>query len=396
QRTGDDGGPGLALWLAANPAATLAPRNLDPRTTALLLATSGTTGLPKAAALTSRGLTASMGRLLLVPLGYQSGPRKGRDLLLAALPLTHVMGFIGVLGAMAAGIPFVHQARFDAAQMLDLIEQRRPNTFVGVPTMYADLERAGAAERDLSSIQLFISGADVMPPDRARRFQEMGALGHLAGRGIGSATFVDGYGMVELSGAAALRIYPPAATARIKIPSFAVALPGFRVRAVGADGEPVGRGEVGELQFAGPGVTSGYEGRPGTGPDADGWFSTGDQGRVWAGGVFAFSGRSKDRLKVGGFSVFPAEVEHELRKHPQVQDVAIVGLPDERLGERPVALVVSVDDAFDQDEFLAWAAEHVAGYRRPRACATVDDLPRGNHGKLDRSAATAAAAALLP
>ncbi|MFT5223313.1 MAG: acyl-CoA synthetase (AMP-forming)/AMP-acid ligase II, partial [Glaciecola sp.] len=144
QRTGDDGGPGLALWLTANPAATLAPRNLDPRTTVLLLATSGTTGLPKAAALTSRGLTASMGRLLLVPLGYQSGPRKGRDLLLAALPLTHVMGFIGVLGAMSAGVPFVHRPRFDAAEMLDLIEQRRPNPFVGVPTMYADLERAGA------------------------------------------------------------------------------------------------------------------------------------------------------------------------------------------------------------------------------------------------------------
>lgn len=394
--TGDeDPATGIAGWLAEHPRATrTAPEDQDVDATTILLATSGTTGLPKAAALTSRGLTSTLGRLAVAPVGRQRGPRAGRDLILAALPLTHVMGLAAVLGAMATGVPLLHRSRFDAAEALDVFESRRPNTFVGVPTMYADLEAAGADERDLSSVQLFISGADVMPPDRARRFQRRGAIGRVAGRGLGTAAFIDGYGMVELSGAAALRLYPPSPTGKIDVPSFAVALPGNKVRAVDEDGRPVGRGEVGELQFAGPGVTKGYEGRPDSGADAEGWFSTGDYGRVWAGGVFAFAGRSRDRLKVGGFSVFPAEVEELLRDHPAVRDVAVVGLPDDRLGERPVALVVAAAD-FDREGFLAWAAEHVAGYRRPRAVAVVDDLPRGNHGKLDRRTATERAGTLL-
>ncbi|MDX1619506.1 MAG: class I adenylate-forming enzyme family protein, partial [Nitriliruptorales bacterium] len=113
-------------------------------------------------------------------------------------------------------------------------------------------------------------------------------------------------------------------------------------------------------------------------------------GRVWPGGMFAFAGRRHDRLKVGGFSVFPAEVETELRRAPNVREVALVGLPDERLGERPVALVVP-DEGFDPAQFLGWAEEHVAGYRRPRDVTVVDSIPRGNHGKVNRDRATALA-----
>jgi len=386
----------LASWLRANPMiAREADFDGDPSATAILLATSGTTGLPKAAALTSRGLLGSLGLLSVLPVGRQRGPRAGRDLMFAALPLTHVMGLAAATGALLAGVPFLHRPMFVADEVLDLIEQRRPNIVIGVPTMYADLEAAGAAGRDLRSVQLWGSGADVMPPDRARRFQRHGRALTVAGRGVGTAAFADVWGMVELSGGAAIRLYPPSPAGVLSLPSVAKLLPGFHMRAVDDEGQPLGPARVGHLEIRGPGVLRGYEGRPDAGPDAAGWFATGDLGRVWPGGIFQFAGRTRDRLKVGGFSVFPAEVEEELRGHAGVQEVAVVGLPDDRLGEVPVALVVAGPDGVDPGELLAWAQEHVAGYRRPRHALVVADLPRGHHGKLDRVAATALAAQLL-
>lgn len=387
--------PELGEAVRRDPDQRVEPRtDLDPRAVAVLLTTSGTTGLPKAAALTSHGLLSSIGAASLAPVGRRHGPRSGRDRVLASLPLTHVMGLAALLATLCAGVPLVRRDRFRAEESLDLIEDRQINLFVGVPTMYADLERAGAAERDLSSIQVWVSSADVLPPDRARRFQGFGAAARLRDRTLGCAVFVDIYGMVELSGGAAIRLYPPSLTNRPWVPSFGLRLPGMQVRAVDADGAPVRPGRVGELQFRGGGVLHGYEGREDVGPGEGGWFSTGDHGRVWPGGVFQFAGRAKDRMKVGGFSVFPAEVEHELRAAPGLSDVALVGVPDDRLGERPVAVVVPGAD-FDEASFLAWTKEHVAGYRRPTEVVLVDELPRGNHGKIDRASATEVAVAEL-
>jgi acyl-CoA synthetase (AMP-forming)/AMP-acid ligase II len=358
----------------------------DPDAVAVLLTTSGTTGVPKAAALTSRGLLAGFDPLRLAPVGWARGVRAGRDAVFAALPLTHVMGFAVLLGTLSAGVPLVRRARFDATEVLDIIEQRGPNVVVAVPTMYADLERAGADDRDLTSVQLWISSADAMPTDRARRFQRRGALVRIGSRGVGSAAFLDVYGMVELSGAAAVRVFPPSLLGTLPVPSFAVALPGTRVRAVDEAGDPVARGTVGELQWRGAGVLEGYESRD-DGPSDTGWFASGDQARVWPGGVFQFAGRSKDRLKVGGFSVFPAEVEAELQSAPGVADVAVVGVPDDRLGERLVAVVVP-NAGFEAEAFLAWAGDHITGYRRPSEVVEIEELPRGPNGKVDRGAAT--------
>lgn len=359
---------------------------------ALLLCTSGTTGLPKVARLSSRSLLGAMGRLHALPVGRQRGLRGGRDVILAALPLTHVMGISTLLGALCAGVKFIHLDRFDASQVLDRIEADHPNVFVGVPTMYADLEAAGAARRDLSSIELWVSAADAMPPDRARRFQQYGALGRPAGRRVGTAAFADVYGMVELGGAAAVRIYPPGPRGTA-VPAFGFVLPGFSARVMGADGRRLRMGIAGELQLRGPAVFAGYQGA-GT-PSEDGWFTTGDLARLGPAGTFAFVGRKADRLKVGGFSVFPAEVEAELRGHPAVAELAIVGVPDPRLGERLVALVVP-RDGFDPARFLDWAAERVAPYRRPRSVVLAAELPLGKNGKIDRRRATELAARATP
>lgn len=363
------------------------PADGDPNELAVLLTTSGTTGVPKAAALTSRGLLGGIGLLMAAPIGFDGAFRGGRDKLLASLPLPHVMGLAATLACWCAGLPLLRRHRFDAEETLDLIESERPNAVVAVPTMYADLEAAGAADRDLSSVQLWVSAADVMPLDRARRFQRYGAAGIVRGKPFGTSAFVDIYGMVELSGAAAVRVLPPSPVGSLPAPQIAKTLPGFDVRVVDEDGTVLGAGATGEMQFRGPGVLEGYEGREDAGPDAEGWLSTGDHGRAFPGGFFQFSGRGKDRLKVGGFSVFPAEVETELREAPGVEDVALVGVPDDRLGERPVALVVAGPD-FDDDAFLGWSKEHVAGYRRPRQVVRVDRLPRGNNEKVDRAAAT--------
>jgi acyl-CoA synthetase (AMP-forming)/AMP-acid ligase II len=381
----------LVDWLASHTTESIKAMGTDdPNEVALLLCTSGTTGKPKAAALTSAGLLGTLGRLLAAPVGLQVGWRKGRDLLMCALPLTHVMGLSAHFAALCAGIRLLHLESFEPDVFLSRLEAERPNVIVGVPTMYADLERAGAAERDLSSVQLWVSGADVMPPDRARRFQRYGALTQVFGRPLGTAIFADIYGMVELSGPMALRLYPSSPSHQIDLPVLSFVLPGFEVRAVDEQGRVVGWGRVGGLQVRGAGVLKTYEGAADAGPDADGWFTTGDLARVWPGGLFSFVGRSRDRLKVGGFSVFPAEVEEILRSYPEVAEVTVVGLPDSRLGERPVALLIPKrsPEQFDTEAFLVWAAEHVAGYRRPRQVFVVSTLPRGNHGKINRSEAT--------
>lgn len=350
--------------------------------TAVMLCTSGTTGRPKAAELTARGLLGALGWLTLLPVGRTAGWRAGRDAVLSALPLAHVMGLATALGTLVAGVPWVHRARFDAAEVLDLLEQRAPNVFVGVPTMFADLEQAGAAERDLRSVQLWISAADAMPADRARRFQLRGAAVRVAGQAVGRAVFVDVYGMVELSGPAGVRVLPPwpvpgAVPYRIR--------PGLRVRAVDGEGRALSWLRRGELQFRGAGVMRGYRGA-----EAQDWLATGDVGHVLPGGWFVASGRHRDRVKVGGFSVFPAELEAILDGGPGAREVAVVGVPDARLGERLVALVVA-EEGFDAEAWLTWARSQLSGYRRPSAVVVVDALPRGPNGKLDRRAATALA-----
>jgi acyl-CoA synthetase (AMP-forming)/AMP-acid ligase II len=354
----------------------------DPTATAIELCTSGTTGLPKAACLSSRGL--------LGPLAPLAWARLRNKSVLASLPLSHVMGLCTALAALAAGVQWIHRARFDAAVALDDMERLRPSAFVGVPTMYADLEAAGAATRDLSSVQLWVSGADALPEARARRFQRLGSM---TGTGLGRAAVADGYGMVELSGPAAVRLFPPSVLPPLGVTPPHRVLGGMEVRAVDEAGAPVPAGSPGTLEFRGRSVLRAYRGRAG-GPDAQGWFTTGDRGAVFPGGWFRFVGRDRDRLKIGGFSVFPAEVEALLLAHPHVAEVGVVGLPDDRTGERAVALVLPSDPSFDSAEFMEWSRRVVAGYRRPSLVFQVDAVPRGAHGKIDREAATALAVSL--
>jgi acyl-CoA synthetase (AMP-forming)/AMP-acid ligase II len=342
--------------------ARAAPTRADPKDLAALFYTSGTTGTPKGVRLSHRAL------LDVGPVALLAGI-PGRREMLAALPVAHIMGFATFASAALAGVTIRSLPRFTARGVLDALEQHRCTAFVGVPAMYREMLDAGAEQRDLRGTWLWISGADVMPPALAKRFQAMGAFGR--------ATFLEGYGLAESAGAVALKARVPVPVLDRLLPDdgVGVALPGVRMRV-----------RDGELEVKAPSVTSGYWGDAAATREAltdDGWLRTGDRVTLGPFRTLRFEGRAKDVLKVGGYSVYAVELEAVLREHPAVSDVAVVGSPDERLGEVPVAAVVLAPGADATPEKIeAFAHERLSGYKRIRQVTVVDDLPRNGTGKV--------------
>lgn len=340
---------------------------VDPRAVGAIFYTSGTTGRPKGAELTHAALLHAATRAALWPAGLR------RDEAVLALPTAHIMGFALLLAFACAGVPVHGLPQFDPVAVLDAIESRRATVFAGVPAMYRMLLDAGAASRDLRSVRLWISGADAMPPDLARRFQRMGATATVPvlGASVGEAVFVEGWGMVETAGLAIGRLSLP----YVDLP--AVPMPGYRLRV---------DEETGELLVKGPGVLAGYHGDAAATHDVleDGWLRTGDRVRRGRLGGVSFDGRLKDVVKSGGYSVFSAEVERALEDHPAVAEAGVVGMPDDRLGQRVVA-AVHLRSRATPEELRAFAAERLARYKVPRQVVVLGEpLPRGGTGKLQK------------
>jgi acyl-CoA synthetase (AMP-forming)/AMP-acid ligase II len=356
----------------------------DPNDVAALFYTSGTTGRPKGAELTHRAL---LGRAVNGAL-FPSGLR--RDEAVSGMPVAHIAGFSLLLQLAAFGIPVYLLPKFRPDVALDAIEQRRATIFVGVPAMYRMMEEAGAESRDLSSVRMWASGADAMPHALARRFQKFGAIAHLpvVGRTVGEALFVDGYGMVELGGGAAVKVLPPG----LPLPLgdlLGFPMPGYKMKIVDDTGREVPRGEVGELAVTGPGLMRGYHGHEDDTRETlteDGWLRTGDLAQRSRLGFFEFVGRKKDVIKHGGYSVFAAEVEDVLDEHPAVLDCAVVGLPDARKGEVPAAAVQRREGtSVGEPELREWAAERLAEYKVPQRIVFVDELPRTGTDKVRKA-----------
>jgi long-chain acyl-CoA synthetase len=349
---------------------------------AALLYTSGTTGRPKGARLSHKALVGSLTASALWPSGLR------RDEAVLSLPVAHIMGFAALLGLAGAGIPAWFLPTFRADAVLDAIESRRPSLFVGVPAMYRMLLEAGAEDRDLSSIRVFTSGADVMPPELAARFKRMGSTACVLGRSVGEAAFVEGYGMVESAGGAAVRFSPPGFSLPF-IDGVGLPLPGYRFKVIDDLGREVPPGVVGELLLKGPGVLEGYHGDEQATASAltpDGWLRTGDLARRAPLGGVVFAGRKKDVLMVGGYSVGAGEVESALEAHPDVLEAAVVGLADERMGEIPVAAVrLRPGCATTPEHLVGWAAEHLSSHEAPRRIVVVDELPRTGTAKVQKS-----------
>ncbi|MEQ1787737.1 MAG: AMP-binding protein [Acidimicrobiales bacterium] len=353
---------------------------------AALFYTSGTTGTPKGAALTHKALVGQVASAVLWP------ARLHRDEAVVALPVAHIMGFAVLIGLGVAGIPAYVLPKFNPVKVLDAIETRRATMFVGVPAMYRMLDEAHAAERDLTCVRVWASGADAMPPELAERFKKMGATITVPLFGaMGQAVFAEGYGMVEVGGGVAAKVSPPylGASAGPFGEALGFALPGYEMRVVDDDGHEAPGGQVGELQVKGPGVLKSYWGDAEATASVltdDGWLRTGDLARKGPLGLVVFEGRSKHVIKHGGYSVYALEVEQTLEKHPGVLEASVLGLPDERLGEVPVAVVRLADGvALEQADLGAWTAEHLAEYKVPKRFVAVDELPRTGTNKVQKT-----------
>jgi malonyl-CoA/methylmalonyl-CoA synthetase len=337
-----------------------------PGDTALLVFTSGTTGTPK-------GVPLSHGNLLATSAAIEVAWRwTAADRLLLALPLFHVHGLgVGLHGTLLAGASAVILPRFEVDAVLDAVAATRSSLMFGVPTMWVRLA-ASPRVRELAALRLCVSGSAPLDPSTFAALEA----------GIG-APVIERYGMTETG----MLVSNPYDGDR-RAGSVGLALPGVEVRLE----EREGSGEpAGEILVRGPNVFAGYLG--GVEADADAfaagsWFRTGDLGRADPDGYLRIVGRSKELIITGGFNVYPRDVEEVLRDHPGVVDVAVVGVPDAEWGERVVACVVTAEtaDGATGEALLAWAAERLAPYKRPREVRFVDELPRNAMGKVVRAA----------
>jgi long-chain acyl-CoA synthetase len=364
--------------LTGGPPAPAVP--VDPNSVAALFYTSGTTGRPKGAELTHRALVGPSGVGAMVPERLLS---RG---CVTGMPVAHIAGFSMLVYLMSMGVPVYLLPKFRPTDALDAIESQRPLMVIGVPAMFQMLLDAGAEQRDLSSVRVWSSGADALRDEVAEAFQQMGGTMTIpfTNRTVGKATFLDGYGMVELGGGVAIRIHPP-----VKLPVAGLRpLPGNTFAVLDEHGNPVPKGEVGELAVKGPGIMLGYHGLDDATSEAltaDGYLRTGDLARAKLFGLFELAGRKKDVIKHGGYSVFAVEVERAIAEHPAVAEAAVVGLPDERKGEVPAAAVRLVPGAdVAPEEILEFAATKLSDYKRPTQVVIVADFARTGTDKIQK------------
>jgi long-chain acyl-CoA synthetase len=335
---------------------------------AVLLYTSGTTGTPKGAALTHSNLL--WNAELCATSVIQVGPD---DVLVGALPLFHAFGqTCGLNTALRAGAALALLPRFEADGALELIESSGATIFEGVPTMYTAMLNAESADRrDLSKLRLCVSGGAAIPVEVLRGFEERFGC-----------RVIEGYGLSETSPVASFnQLDRPSRPGSIGTPIW-----GVEMRVVDDEGRPLPAGEPGEIAIRGHNVMAGYHGRPDATAeviDADGWLRTGDVARVDEDGYFFIVDRKKDMIIRGGYNVYPREIEEVLHQHPAVLDAAVLGIPDDELGEEVAAAVALKSGAHaEPDELRAFVKERVAAYKYPRTVRIVDELPKGPTGKI--------------
>jgi long-chain acyl-CoA synthetase len=348
---------------------------------AVLLFTSGTAGLPRAAMLTHGNLRANIDQIRATTasgaVDPAAGPATADDVALGVIPLFHIFGLNAVLGlALTVGATVVLVERFDPPAALALLAEHGITVVSGVPTMWrawADLPSADAGDGNpMASVRLGVSGAAALDPDLRRAIA--------ARYGV---VLAEGYGLTEASPVVTTGVGHEAPDGSIGLP-----LPGVLVRLIDRSGVDALVGDPGEVWVKGPNVFTGYWDDPEATRAAlteDGWLRTGDLAVVDDDGFMWLVDRAKDLIIVSGFNVVPAEVEAVLKDHPGVAEAAVVSVPDPRSGEAVKAFIVPVAGAdIDEAAIVDQATRHLARYKCPSIVTFVDELPHGLTGKLLR------------
>jgi long-chain acyl-CoA synthetase len=352
------------LLAAADPVTEVAER--DGSDTAVILYTSGTTGKPKGAELSHDNMMRN------AEIATQLGEVSADDVLLGALPLFHSFGqTCGLNASVRTGSCLSMIPRFDPGKALEIIERDKVTLFQGVPTMYtALLNFDGRDDVDTSSLRLCMSGGSAMPVEIMRGFEE--AFG---------CKVLEGYGLSETSPVASFN-HPD----RDRKPgSIGTPIEGVEMKVVDEDGKDVDQGEVGEIVIKGHNVMKGYYKRDEATAESikDGWFSSGDMAKIDEDGYFFIVDRKKDMIIRGGYNVYPREVEEVLYEHPAIAEAAVVGVPDDSMGEEVgAAVVLKEGEELDEGELRDFVKEQVANYKYPRRIWFLDELPKGPTGKI--------------
>ncbi len=342
-------------------------RRCEPEDTYCLLYTSGTTGRPKGVVIPHRQVAWN---------GYNtvgSWQLREDDVSPIFTPLYHAGGLMAFLTPIfTIGGTIVLHRGFDVSEIWRTIERERCTVVLGVPTIWKMLMEAPEfATVDLSHVRAFYSGGAPLPHYIIEAYQQRGVV------------FKQGFGMTEVG----VNCFSMTAEESVrKIGSIGKPLMFTEVRLVDEEGRDVPAGEVGELLFRGPHVCSGYWNNPeatAAALDADGWFHSGDLARRDEDGFFYIAGRQKDMIISGGVNVYPAEIEAALLLHPDVEDAAVVGVPDDRWGEVGVAFVVPLGGRrLDPEALAAHLAERLARFKIPKRFELIDELPRTAYGKV--------------
>jgi long-chain acyl-CoA synthetase len=358
------------------------PTAIDPAATIAVFHTSGTSGFPKGAALSSRALLGARASTVLT--GLILGPR---DLALVALPWSHIMAVSIALYGLMAGIRGCFLEHFNAEEALRLVDRFRVTAFVGVPAMFSRLIHSDPAPARLKSVRVWLSASDSLPDEVRERLRNLGALIRLPGGRRVPPVLLNGYGMVELGGLAMMGIELPLlpGSGQMCFP-----VPPFRIRVADENGKRARPGAAGECQIRRRGLTPHYW-KDKDASDGlltrDGWLRTGDLATRSRLGLIRIVGRMKDVIKSGGYSVYVRELEEAIVAHPAVARAIAFGLPHNEKGEIPAAAVeLRPGSPADENDLLEWCRSRLAAYKAPRRIWILDPggLPQNHNGKFLR------------
>jgi long-chain acyl-CoA synthetase len=361
---------------------TFPPTAIDPAATVAVFHTSGTSGFPKGAALSSNALLGARASTVLA--GLFLGPR---DLALIALPWSHIMAVSIALYGLMAGIRGCFLDHFDVESALALVERFGITTFVGVPAMFARLVNSDPEPARLKSVRVWVSASDQLPAIIRQRLRQFGALFRLPGGRRVPPVLLNGYGMVEIGGLAMMGVELPLLPGSGE---FYFPVPPFRIRIVDDTGTAARAGRVGECQIRCRGLAPSYwkdtSDRLGL-LSSDGWLRTGDLATRNRFGLVRLVGRMKDVIKSGGYSVYVRELEEAVLAHPSVARAVAFGLPHKEKGEIPAAAVELQSGSLAREsELLDWCRRNLAAYKAPRRIWIVEagGLPQNQNGKILR------------